>query len=401
MRVVVLGEFRADRVVPPLRSGGADVVVLGFADLGAFLGDGVVCGRLPGRLGEQSLLRLLDAYGADVAVPNMGCRGQEQFLPVYASAAARWHGAMPVHPPGFATLASDKVALHRTAGERGWPVPRGRVCDGPGAVRRAVRELGPPVLVKEARSEFHAGRHYVRDGGEADRVCAGAVFPVLVQEALAGEEFAVEFLSRPGSATAWPVASLGRLDEECAPGRRLRVAPAALPAGARRELDAMVADLVRTFRPRGPWQMDLAVTGDGRLRIIELNGRLGGVSNMGWAATGLDPHAAHARAVLGRPFEAALAARRTALEIPVRNDAALPPPPPGTELLPFPGSPANPGPAATGFRRSVLGVPAGREGAARDWLMSLPPGALLGSPRAAVAQLARGAAALRVTPGGW
>ncbi|MBH1937369.1 hypothetical protein I5Q34_24395 [Streptomyces sp. AV19] len=403
MRVVLLGEFRADRVVPPLRSAGADVVVLGFADLGSFLGNGVVCGRLPARLGERALLRLLDDHGADVAVPNMGCPGQEQFLPVYASAAARWRGAgraMPVHPEGFATLASDKVALHRVAGERGWPVPRGRVCDGPGAVRGAVRELGLPVLVKEARSEFHAGRHHVRDGGGSDRVCAEAAFPVLVQEAVVGEEFGVEFLSGPGSTVAWPVASLGRLDEECAPGRRVRVAPAVLPARARSELDAVVTDLVRRFGPRGPWQMDLAVTDDGRLRVIELNGRLGGVSNMSWAGTGLDPHAAHARAVLGRPPEDA-PARRVALELPVPDDAVLPPGPPGTELLPFPGSPTNPAPGVSGLRRPVLGVPAELEGAARDWLISLAPGTLLNTPHEAVAQLACGAAALRLMREGW
>ncbi|WP_157868636.1 hypothetical protein [Streptomyces caatingaensis] len=128
MRVVVLGEFRSDRVVPVLRSGGADVVVLGFADPSALLGDGVVCGRLPEDVREEPLLRLLDGLGADVVVANPGCPGQEQFLPVYASVAARWReagGAAPVHPAGFAALASDKVVLHRVAGERGWPVPRG------------------------------------------------------------------------------------------------------------------------------------------------------------------------------------------------------------------------------------------------------------------------------------
>ncbi|KNB50532.1 hypothetical protein AC230_21500 [Streptomyces caatingaensis] len=255
--------------------------------------------------------------------------------------------------------------------------------------------------MKEARSEFHAGRHYVRDERELGPLCAGAVFPLLVQEAVTGEEFAAEFLSGPGSTVAWPVASLGRLDERCAPGRRVRVAPAAPPAGARRELEAVVRDLERAFAPRGPWQMDFAVTDAGRLRVIELNGRFGGVSNMSWACTGLDPHAAHARAVLGRHPGPAPAAHRVALELPVPGEAVPPPPPPGTELLLFPGSPANPGPRVGGFHRCVLGVPPGREEAARDWLAALPPGTLPGPWQEAAARLARGTAALRITPGGW
>ncbi|MBT2382886.1 FAD-dependent monooxygenase [Streptomyces sp. ISL-11] len=81
MRVVVLGEFRVDRLVPPLARGGADVVVLAFVGLEAFLGPGVECGVLPTALREGTLLRLLRHYGADIAVPNLGCAGQEQFLP--------------------------------------------------------------------------------------------------------------------------------------------------------------------------------------------------------------------------------------------------------------------------------------------------------------------------------
>lgn len=391
--MVVLGEFRADRLVPRLRRAGAEVVVLGFAGLDGFLGPGVVCGRLPTALSGPILLRLLDDHDADVAVPNMGCPGQEQFLPVYARARSLLRGTarrVHAHSEEFAVLASDKVVLHRTAERRGWPVPRGVVCARAEAVRAAGRALGFPVLVKEARSEFHAGRHFVRDEEWLDRVCGEVTYPVLVQRAVTGEEFAVELLSRPGRTVAWPVASLGRLDGDCAPGRRVRVAPAALPDRARRELTAVLGDIVETHEPRGPWQMDFAVDDDGGLRVIELNGRLGGVSNMSRAATGLDPHAAYADTVLGGGPARCPEPCRVALELPVRPGVVLPPAPPGTELTPYPGNPGNPGPAHGGVQRAVLGVPAGLPtGPVGDWLRALPPGVLLNAPEEAVAQLAR------------
>ncbi|MEU7134927.1 hypothetical protein [Streptomyces sp. NPDC046261] len=395
-RVVVLGEFRVDRLVAPLRRGGADVVVLTSVELESFLGPDVECGVLPSALNERAVVRLLGEYGADIAVPNLGCPGQEQFLPVYARAAACLRAAgrrMPVHSAGFAGLASDKVAFHEVARRRGWPVPRAVVCAAAGAVREAVRALGFPVLVKEARSEFHAGRHYVRDAVHLGRVCGEVSCPVLVQQAVEGEEFAVEFLSGASRTVAWPVASLGRLDSDCAPGRRVRVAPAALPTRARAELTAAVTDMVETFRPWGPWQMDFAVTDDGRLQVIELNGRLGGVSNMSWAGTGLDPHAAHGAAVLGRTPTSPRAGR-VALELPVPNGVVLPPAPAGTGLTHFPGNPANRGPFIGGYHRAVLGVPAARATAVRTWLAALPAEALLNSPREAAAQLARGTHAL-------
>ncbi|MDT0447491.1 hypothetical protein [Streptomyces hesseae] len=399
-RVVVLGEFRADRLVPRLRRAGAEVVVLGFAELDGFLGPGVVCGRLPDTLGEPALMRLLDDHDADVAVPNMGCPGQEQFLPVYARARSSLRGTgrrVHGHAEEFAVLASDKVVLHRTAERRGWPVPLGVVCARAEAVRAAVRELGFPVLVKEARSEFHTGRHYVRDDARLGRACGEVTYPVLVQRAVTGGEFAVELLSLPGRTVAWPVASLGRLDGDCAPGRRVRVAPAALPARARAELTAVLGDIVETHKPHGPWQMDFAVDdGSGGIRVIELNGRLGGVSNMSRAATGLDPHAAYADTVLGRPLPRPPAARRVALELPMTPGAALPPAPPGTELTPYPGNPGNPGPVHGGVQRAVLGVPADfPTESVGDWLRALPPGVLLDAPEEAIAQLTRGAHALR------
>jgi hypothetical protein len=70
---------------------------------------------------------------------------------VYGRAAARWAGRFVAHSAEFADVACDKVRLHETAVERGWPVPAGTVCAD--AVANAARELGFP------RSSLSALRH--------------------------------------------------------------------------------------------------------------------------------------------------------------------------------------------------------------------------------------------------
>ncbi|MFB7631351.1 ATP-grasp domain-containing protein [Streptomyces sp. NPDC056149] len=397
MRVVLLGEHRADRMVPPFRRAGAEVVVLGFVDLDAFLGPGAVCGKLPPELTDAGLLSLLCEYDADLAVANMGQIGQERLLPVYARVGATWRSTghrMLAHSEDFAWLATDKVWLHSVARQRHWPAPRGVVCDAPAALLAAAGSIGLPTVVKEACSEPFAGRHYVADSQSLQQVCREVRYPVVVQEAVEGEEFGVELLTTPSGTVIWPVASMGRLDGDCAPGKRVRVAPAPLPDQAHEELLKVVQDIVDAFGPAGPWQLDFAVGDDGRLHLIEINGRLSGMTNLSWTSTDVDPHAAHVAAALGQP-PPPCRAERVALELPVRNEAVLPPVPAGVELRPFPGNPANRGPLHLGYYRAVLGVPADREDRAREWLLSVPEELLLASPRMALDQLTRGMLALK------
>ncbi|WP_439679167.1 hypothetical protein [Embleya sp. MST-111070] len=392
IRVVVLGEYRADRLVGPLRRAGAEVVVLGFLDLAAYLGPDVLCGRLPADASDDTILALLDDWRADITIPNMCSPGQEQALRGYARIGPRRRASgheMPVHSREFAVLATDKVAFHRVAERRGWPAPRGAVCAGPRELITAADRIGLPAVVKEARSESLAGRRHVPDRRVLHRIRTELRYPLLLQEAVRGEEFAVELLSGPARTIAWPIASLGPLDAECAPGRRARVQPATVPERARRELARVIADIVRAARPFGPWQIDFAVSDDGRLHLIELNGRCGGVSNMSWACTGLDPHAAHVAAVLGR-MPPAPHPRRAALEFPVPNGVLLPAPPPGIDLLTFPGNPGNQGPWHSGAQRVVLVVPRHASARARVWLQNLPAQALSIRPGPIVTQLAHG-----------
>ncbi|MFJ5035110.1 hypothetical protein ACIQB5_45410 [Streptomyces sp. NPDC088560] len=402
MRVVLLGEHRADRMVPPLACAGAEVVVLSFVDLDELLGGEASCAKLSAELTDAGLLSLLREHDADLAVANLGQIGQERMLPVYARVGAAWRARgrrMLAHSEEFARLATDKVWLHTVARQRRWPTPQGVVCDGPAAVLAAAETIGLPAMVKEACSEPFAGRHYVPDGRSLRQACGQVRFPALVQAVVAGEEFGVELLTTPSGTVVWPIASMGRLDSDCSPGKRARVAPAPMPDEAHRELLRVVEDITAGFGPAGPWQMDLAVGDDGRLRIIEINGRLSGMSNLSWTSSGVDPQAAHVAAALGEPVPPCRA-EQVALELPVRNDAVLPPAPVGTELRCFTGNSANRGPFHLGYYRAVLGVPADRAESARDWLRSVPPQLLLAPPRTAVDQLARGTRALEQSPPG-
>ena len=399
MRAVVLGEYRAERLVTPLRRAGLQVTVLGFADLGSSFEFGVDCGKLPPDLTDDTLVSLLGELDADIVIPNVNSPGQEQFLMHYANVGPHWQAIgrkMLVHSVRFATLATDKVTFHRVAERRHWPVPRGVVCDGPRALAAAAEAVGLPMIVKEARSEPHAGRRFVRDGESIGRVSSALRYPVLAQQVIIGHEFAVEMLTLGTLTAVWPVASLGNLDADCAPGRHARVEPASLPGDATAALATVVRDLVTAFGPAGPWQMDLAVSAAGELFVIELNARFGGLSNMSWMCTGLDPHVAHVDAVLGRSLRRLPQPKRIALELPVHNGVDLPPVPSGLQLTAFYGSPTYRVPFIAGYHRAILGVPAevstrpGGADDARDWLLRLPPANLLVDREAAVAQLDRG-----------
>ncbi|WP_189300822.1 hypothetical protein [Streptomyces albospinus] len=69
----------------------------------------------------------------------------------------------------------------------------------------------------------------------------------------------LELLTLPSGTAAWPVARLGTLDREGAPGRRARMPPAALPGDTRSALAAVVRDIVTASRPAGPRQIDFAI----------------------------------------------------------------------------------------------------------------------------------------------
>ncbi len=306
------------------RSTVVDAVLCGPTDVTEQVGLGSHYRYLPADAGGEQVIALLAEEQPDLVAPCLYPLEQEQLLPTLALACGRWVQETGrrslVHPGAFADLSTDKVFFQRTAERRGWPVPAGMVCHDTAALAAAVRRLELPVIIKQARSESGQGRWYVEDFGWLDAL-SGVAFPLLVQQVCRGEEFGLELLTSQGRTLRWPVASFGRLDAQCRPGWRARAMPALLPGQAATMLDSFIQDVVDAFCPQGPWQIDFAIT-DGRLVVLEINGRFSGMADLSHAATGTDPYEAFAAVCLGA-LPAAPVSRGVAMELPVQHSASI------------------------------------------------------------------------------
>ncbi|MFB7058355.1 acetyl-CoA carboxylase biotin carboxylase subunit family protein [Streptomyces vinaceus] len=331
-KAVIFGEYKLARILPGLRARGFDdVVVYSAVDFDGF---DVEVKRLGLDWTGADVLDVLERERADIAIANPYAHGQEQLPLVYGEAAAKWDGHFLAHSAEFAEVACDKVVLHETAVARGWPVPAGAVCRSADEVRTLVAELGFPVVLKEAQSQAGDGRFFVASATDLDAVLAGPLgLPVIVQRFQQGFECGVELISAGGAQRRWPVASLGSLDTGLDPSFRARVMPFALPERAAAGLDRLVEDIERNFAPNGPWQIDFAVV-DGELCLLEINARLGGLSDLDSVATGTDPHAVFVAAALGEELPP-VAQRAVAIELPSTEAPGnpLPAEPAGSNLM--------------------------------------------------------------------
>lgn len=331
-KAVIFGEYKLARILPVLRERGiSDVVVYSAVEFDGF---DVEVKRLGLDWNGGDVLDVLLHEQPDVAIANPYAHGQEQLPLAYGEAAAKWDGQFLAHAAAFAGVACDKVTLHETAVARGWPVPEGAVCPDAANVEDVVRGLGFPVVLKEARSQSGDGRFFV-DSEESLRgaLDGGLGYPVIVQRYQQGAECAVELISAGGGQVRWPVASLGSLDTGLDPSFRARVMPHALPERAAASLERVIDDIEKNFVPFGPWQIDFAVV-DGDLCLLEINARLGGLSDLGSVATGTDPHVVFAALATGEALPA-VAQRLPAIELPSTEvpEQPLPAPPQDSNLM--------------------------------------------------------------------
>lgn len=371
-----MGHYRADRLIAALRRHeGGRIWLCGPTDVRAHLGPAVRYRHLAADAGVDDVLALWARVGAQVVVPSLYPLEQEQLLHTLAVAGRQVNAGnrrVYVHPPAFAETVSDKVLFHRLALDRDWPVPEGIICENRAQVSAALETLGPPVMVKTGRSVPWQGRWYLTRAEDAD-TADGMVFPVVVQRVCRGEEFGVELLTGKGRTLRWPIASFGALDEHCMPGWHTRVMPARLPAAARRDLDAFIADVTDTLAPYGAWQIDLAVEA-GRLRVLEVNGRFGGMAHLSRAVTDVDPYEALAVAAMGGQASSPTA-MRVAAELPLRINADLPAAGDGVRVeveMPSPTEPCLP----SHFHRTL--VVADNHSAFARWIRSVPKSAWAG-----------------------
>ncbi|MDH6225995.1 MULTISPECIES: ATP-grasp domain-containing protein [Streptomyces] len=337
-KALLLGEYKIARFLPVLRDRGyTDIVVYSAVEFDAsseFDDRGVTVKLMDLDWTADDVVAVLEAERPDVAIANPYAHGQEQLPIVYGRAAARWSGRFVTHSAEFAEVSCDKVALHRTATERGWPVPAGAVCDDAEQVATAAAEVGFPLVIKEAQAQAGDGRFHATSQEELDAVlAAGLAFPAIVQSFEQGVETGIELISAGGTLMRWPVVSMGPLDDGLNPSLRARVTPYEMPAGAAARLEEFLTDIQDNFAPFGPWQIDFAVTGDD-IVVLEINPRLGGLSDLGLTGTGTDPHAVFTAAALGEPLPE-VETRAVTIELPSTEipGVEVPAHPEGAEVM--------------------------------------------------------------------
>jgi hypothetical protein len=377
VRVLVLGHYKVDRLLGPLVARSATEIVLWSAVDPRLEVPGATIRWMPmdRRASSSDILELLDAVRPDAAIANVFGVGEEHLVHTYAVAADRLGGNGPLrtHSPAFAELCVDKAAFHRAAGSLGLPVPAGDVAVTRADVPRIVGELGgPPVMLKEARAQARAGVHAVRATEALDSLLASGNLrpPLLVQRMVTGEEIGIEVLSAGAESCRFPVASTGELDQRCDPAARVRCLPRALPPAALATVRQAVTALEERFRPRGPWQLDMALTGQD-VTILEVNGRLGGLSDLGAGATGHDAHELVCDLVMGAPLPRPVPVA-AALEIPV-VPGLVPLGEDGVQASVVTASPTNPFPANSNYWR--ISLRSTDRAAVRRWIGRLGPAA--------------------------
>ncbi|MER8028889.1 hypothetical protein ABTZ78_08005 [Streptomyces bauhiniae] len=337
-KALLFGEYKIARFLPVLRDRGyTDIVVYSAVEFDAaseFDNEGVEVKLMDLDWTADDVVAVLEAERPDVAIANPYAHGQEQLPIVYGRAAARWNGRFVAHSAEFAEVACDKVALHRTAVERGWPVPAGAVCADAGQVTAAAAEVGFPLVIKEAQAQAGDGRFHASSQEELDAIlAAGLGFPAIVQSFERGIETGIELISAGGTLMRWPVVSMGPLDDGLDPSLRARITPYALPSGAAARLEAFLTDIQDNFAPFGPWQIDFAVVGDD-IVVLEINPRLGGLSDLGLTGTGTDPHAVFTAAALGEALPE-VETRAVTIELPSTEipGVEVPAHPEGAEVM--------------------------------------------------------------------
>lgn len=309
MRVLIFGFYKAERLVDALAARGATTITVA-SSIDPLVQNTAADVRWEPLIADPDVARICDLVRRtvpDVVVTTVFAEEEEHLVLRYSRAL---EGCLSpdrrrtVHPERFALLAVDKVAFHEFAMSCGLAVPRGRVCQSPREVSLAVQQLGgPPVVIKQACAQALHGVDYLADGQAVSQwLDLDRSFPVLVQEAIRGEELGVEVVSTETRSCRCPVISTGRLDASCRPAGRVRCIPYPLPLAAAEDLEHVVGTIERVLRPRGAWQLDLALDDEGRLLVIELNGRLGGLSDLCRDATSTDPYGLLCDAALGLPL---------------------------------------------------------------------------------------------------
>lgn len=301
MRAIVLGDYEFERIRGPLlRSCERLMVVANRPPHEDHLAKSIEW--TVADLSELDVKRLVRRSRPDVVVPHVRGSENEAVILDFAVSLQNFDcGRNSVHSPAFAGVCVDKKWLYEFAVRNGITVPETRVCYSRRELHKAVAAVGGmPVVVKERRANSGTGTFLVSDSLGFDVVPdEGFRSGILVQRLLRGIEIGVEVVSSPRGHWRFPTCHLGMVGGDVNPLGRVRFAPFNLSASADRQLTAIIDRICRMLRPNGPWQLDAVMT-EGSVHVLEINGRLGGLSNLSMFSSGTDPHRLYCETALGQ-----------------------------------------------------------------------------------------------------
>lgn len=327
MNVLVLGDMHFDNIYPLLRRVADRIVVMATRPPDGRVEHGaeVEWRYVAGTMDRHRVLTWIEETQADLVLSRVrGTENESDILEhVAAAKTAPPHVLFPVHSEKFAEIAADKARFHQVALEIGLPVPRGAVGYNFEEALAWVDKIGGfPAIVKQSVSYAGQGVYCVRDNAELERLCKRNMRgPFVLQEVVEGEEIGIEIITGPAGSLRFPLISMGRLDSTAGPQGRLRTAPYVPSDALADQISDVIAKIETALHPMGPWQMDLAVR-DERLYVLEINARLGGLSNLSHRSTDLDPHEEVVRSFLGYKTTQPKATK-VAMEIPVVHGAKI------------------------------------------------------------------------------
>jgi biotin carboxylase len=241
-----------------------------------------------------------------------------------------WHelglryGTRYVYPARAVAASMDKTVFHEVVGRLGLAGYRWVGSADPAELAAEAADLTFPLVVKPADGSGSKGVRRIAGPAELPaaiahaRSYAGAGGKVIAEEVVEGRQLVVETFMRGGTAHFTAV-----LEKTFAAGpdfvvRRL-TCPAPLPGAALARLTETAERLCRALDVTdGPADLDVVLPEDGRIRVIEMNARLGGngIGKLRAAADGVDNVAALVSLALGEPYDLApVFSRHAVLEL--------------------------------------------------------------------------------------
>ena len=193
----------------------------------------------------------------DVLVDHAVCRRKEAWLAPL----------LPASPDERADALISKAAFSRTMSASGVPMPPGQRADSPADIVRAAASLGFPVIVKPDRGFAGTGIFSARDDAELAAGAATADGSYLVERCIEGRVGGTPALFRRGRLAWW--SSFLKSGVWPAPFGPSCRRSAYEPAG----LEAILQRMGAAMELHGLFGVDWIETPDGKVFVIELNGR--------------------------------------------------------------------------------------------------------------------------------